>query len=223
MAKQPGHRYSDAASFAADLRRYLRGEPVQARRAASLVALWWKCRRKPVQTGLAAALLFSMACGFAGITWQWRRAEDQRVQAVQALNSATDTIQSLVRLHTTPWEDSDEPVRQIKMILDSLLAPIVDEARAYPELRNSLASASMGSLRLVDHVLPREDALSAHREDADGLREAGTPRYYRPAGSGLLRPVSLRRGKLVAGARAPRRGGGCVTIGRSLSGECTTQ
>ena len=51
--------------------------------------------------------------------------------------------------------------RQTKMILDSLVAPIVDEARAYPELRNSLASASMGSLRLVDHVLPREDALCA--------------------------------------------------------------
>ena len=104
-----------------------------------------------------------MACGFVGITWQWRRAEDQRIEAVQALNSATDTIQSLVRLHTTAWEDSDELGRQAKMILDSLLAPIVDEARAYPELRNSLASASMGSLRLVDHVLPREDALCALR------------------------------------------------------------
>ena len=29
MAKAPGHRYPDAASFAADLRRYLRGEPVR--------------------------------------------------------------------------------------------------------------------------------------------------------------------------------------------------
>ncbi len=31
MAKAPGHRYPDAASFAAELRRYLRGEPVRAR------------------------------------------------------------------------------------------------------------------------------------------------------------------------------------------------
>ena len=51
MAKQPGHRYPDAASFAADLHRYLRGEPVRARRVASLVTLWWKCLRKPAPDG----------------------------------------------------------------------------------------------------------------------------------------------------------------------------
>ncbi len=164
MAKRPGHRYPDAASFAADLRRYLRGEPVRARRVAPLVALWWRCRRKPVLTGLAAALLLSMAAAFAGITWQWRRTEHQRVQALHALISAHDTIQYLVSFHTTARDKSDDHRHQARRALDSLLARLVDQARAYPELRVSLVSATQGTLNLLDHVLPREDALCAHEK-----------------------------------------------------------
>ena len=132
MAKQPGHRYPDAASFAADLRRYLRGEPVQARRVATLVALWWKCRRKPLLTGLAAALLFSIGFRFRGNYLAMEARSYQRVQALYALSSANNTIQSLVRLHTTAGENSDERGRQAKMILDSLLAPIVDRGACLP-------------------------------------------------------------------------------------------
>ena len=161
MAKQPCHRYANAASFEADLRRYLRGEPVRARRVAPLVALGWRCRRKPVLTGLAAALLLSMTSGFVGIAWQWRRAERQHVQALNALESANALIHSLVLLNTTGGANSDEHGRQARAILDSVLAPIADQARAYPELRNSLISVAMASVQLVDHGLPKEDSLSS--------------------------------------------------------------
>ncbi len=164
MAKQPGHRYPDAASFAADLRRYLRGEPVRARRVGALVAFWWKCRRKPLMTGLAASLVFSMASTFAGITWQWRRAEHQRAEAVNALTSAHQTIQFLVEFSTTAGGKAEGDTQQARRILDSLIGQLVDRARAYPEIRLSLISATEGSLNLVDRILPRGDALSAHEK-----------------------------------------------------------
>ena len=77
-----------------------------------------------------------MASSFAGITWEWRRAEAQHLQAVHALNSATDTIQSLVRLHTRAWEDSARATDVTTRASSTRwLAPIVDAAHAYPELR----------------------------------------------------------------------------------------
>src|SRR5262249_37083436 len=61
MAKEPAGRYAGAGAFAADLRRYLEGEPVLARPEGRLARLVRRCRRKPVQSGLVAALVLAWA------------------------------------------------------------------------------------------------------------------------------------------------------------------
>jgi predicted Zn finger-like uncharacterized protein len=48
MAKEPGRRYATAKEFAADLRRWLAGEPVRARPVGRLGRGWRWCRRWPV-------------------------------------------------------------------------------------------------------------------------------------------------------------------------------
>jgi tetratricopeptide (TPR) repeat protein len=75
LEKEPSRRYPDAAALAADLRRFLAGEPVQARTVGPLGRGWRWCRRKPLVAALLAALVVAVASGFAGITAQWRRAE----------------------------------------------------------------------------------------------------------------------------------------------------
>ena len=66
-AKAAGRRYAAAADLAADLRRFLRGEPVQARRAgpAERLRLW--ARRHPYRASglLALGLVTGIACGAA--------------------------------------------------------------------------------------------------------------------------------------------------------------
>jgi WD40 repeat protein/tRNA A-37 threonylcarbamoyl transferase component Bud32 len=60
MAKEPGWRYPTAAELAADLRRYLRGEPVRARPIGPALRLWRWCLRNralAASIGLAAAAL----------------------------------------------------------------------------------------------------------------------------------------------------------------------
>ena len=59
MAKTPARRYATAAQMSADLRRFLSGEPIEARPVGSLERLWSWSRRYP----LAAALFLSLALG----------------------------------------------------------------------------------------------------------------------------------------------------------------
>jgi WD40 repeat protein len=69
MAKAPARRYATAGDLAADLRRYLRGEPIQARPVGRGEKLWRWCRRHPVEAillGLTALLLVVLA----GLGWQ---------------------------------------------------------------------------------------------------------------------------------------------------------
>jgi tRNA A-37 threonylcarbamoyl transferase component Bud32 len=65
LAKLPGQRYSTAAALAADLRRWLAGEPVHARRVGQAERLWLWTRRNPalVVTGALAALAVVAATG----------------------------------------------------------------------------------------------------------------------------------------------------------------
>src|SRR5262249_27634021 len=55
MAKEPGRRYQTAAALAADVRRFLAGQPITARPVGRLERLGRWCRRNPVIAGLTAA------------------------------------------------------------------------------------------------------------------------------------------------------------------------
>ena len=81
LEKDPRHRYHSAAGLAEDLARLLGGEPILARPTGPLGRTWRWCRRKPLIVALTAALILSLLGGFAGVTWQWIRAERQTLVA----------------------------------------------------------------------------------------------------------------------------------------------
>jgi hypothetical protein len=74
MAKEPGRRYQTAGDFAADLRRFVKGEPIQAR-PVSLAerAVKWG-RRRPAAAALIAALIVMLGAA----AWLWYREIQQR-------------------------------------------------------------------------------------------------------------------------------------------------
>ncbi len=84
LAKEPGQRYGTAAELAADLRRWLAGEPVLARPVGPLGRLTRWSRRNPLVAGLLAALVVIFVSGFAVVTWKWREAESAGEQARRA-------------------------------------------------------------------------------------------------------------------------------------------
>jgi eukaryotic-like serine/threonine-protein kinase len=65
MAKEPARRYDTAADFRDDLRRFLRGDSITARRVSRTERAWRWCRRNPVVAGLAAAVVITLATGTA--------------------------------------------------------------------------------------------------------------------------------------------------------------
>ena len=62
MARSPAERYASAGELAADLRRYLLGEPVRARQVGAPERLWrWTCRNPWLAGASALALLLLVA------------------------------------------------------------------------------------------------------------------------------------------------------------------
>ena len=59
LEKDPGRRYATAADLAADLRRFLCGEPIHARPLGVPARTWRWCKRKPAKAALLAMLLLT--------------------------------------------------------------------------------------------------------------------------------------------------------------------
>jgi eukaryotic-like serine/threonine-protein kinase len=95
LQKEPGRRYADTAALAEDLRRFLTGEPIQARPVGRAERLWRWGRRNPLVASLVAALFLVLAAGLAGATSQWLRAEAKASAEAQARQEVTDKAQEL--------------------------------------------------------------------------------------------------------------------------------
>jgi tRNA A-37 threonylcarbamoyl transferase component Bud32/tetratricopeptide (TPR) repeat protein len=68
LEKDPARRFASAAELAADLRRFLAGEPIHARRVSRAERLWRWCRRHPDIAALSAVVLLLLSTVAAGST-----------------------------------------------------------------------------------------------------------------------------------------------------------
>ncbi|HWY86803.1 MAG TPA: protein kinase, partial [Gemmataceae bacterium] len=67
LEKDPTRRYAGCRALADDLRRFLDGEPIQARRVHTLERAWRWARRRPAVAGLLLGLLLVALTGLGGI------------------------------------------------------------------------------------------------------------------------------------------------------------
>jgi serine/threonine-protein kinase len=88
LEKQPARRYTSAQALAEDLRRFISGEPVQARPLGTPSKIWRWCRRKPALAASLVLLTLALALGISGVLWQWHSARQKAFVARQNLYAA---------------------------------------------------------------------------------------------------------------------------------------
>jgi WD40 repeat protein/serine/threonine protein kinase len=69
MAREPGQRYATAGALAEDLKRFIDGRPILARRISSAERAWRWCRRNPMVAGLGVAIALALVVGTAVATY----------------------------------------------------------------------------------------------------------------------------------------------------------
>jgi len=80
LQKEPGKRYAGAAALAADLGRFLAGEPIQARSVGRVERLGSWCKRNPrvaVLSGTVAGLVVVWAVTSSVLAWQLKQQKDE--------------------------------------------------------------------------------------------------------------------------------------------------
>ncbi len=103
LEKQPNRRYASARELADDLERFLRREPVKARRISRPERAWRWGRRHPWPTALAASIVLALLA-FTAVTAQHnlalrnqiQRADRQTELARARYREARDTLRSIV-------------------------------------------------------------------------------------------------------------------------------
>lgn len=109
LEKETKNRYSTAADLADDLKRFLHGQPVSARRVTKLNRAWRWCKRNPVVAGLSAGLIAVLLVGLASTTTLWQEAV---VAAGQARNALEDAKESRAAQRLNLFNAHMEMVRQ---------------------------------------------------------------------------------------------------------------
>jgi WD40 repeat protein/serine/threonine protein kinase len=92
LRKEPAKRYTMALELAEDLRRFLGGEPIQARPVGKLERFWRWCQRNPQVAALAAAVAVALVAGTAVAWYLALRAEDRAQEAVRQTQRAEEAL-----------------------------------------------------------------------------------------------------------------------------------
>ena len=86
-AREPGHRYGSAQAMAEDLRRFLSGMPIHARRHSWAGYALRICRRRPLATAMTATLAVLLLVLLVGSLIVNVRLDDQNRQIVDTQNA----------------------------------------------------------------------------------------------------------------------------------------
>ncbi len=199
MAKEPARRYMSASELEADLRRFLRNEPVHARPVRQWDRLLREARRRPLFAATLATLALVLFTAFIVITWQWRRQEglrslaearlaDFQEQHRKMLKSLVSSQQLIGTLAAPEWGlfgtySNAEWARPLFWLDNShekpakneqLLKPhreFLEQLRAEPELREQLLRALVQEAVFLTEAGEHESAADSWKRALDVCEE----------------------------------------------------
>lgn len=157
LSKEPARRYSSAAALARDLRRFIAGEPIEARPVGRIERLARWSRRHPTETALLVAVfaLVAVAC-YAGAR-EWASIVEQNARAAR-------------------WED------RLSTIIELQRAGRFDEVRAIlGRVPEAVSTQMRASIERAHADLDLVERLDAIRHGRDRFKIGGGLDYEQPA------------------------------------------
>ncbi len=151
LEKEQHRRYDSAYELAADLERFLAGEPIQARRASTLYRVGRLIRRnRGVAALLAGALVVTGAVG--GVALHDRAVREQQANLAQRFGDEVRYIEELVRhAHISPLHDISGERQRAREYVNRLQAEVAAEG----EIGHGPGQAALGAAYLAVGDLPR--------------------------------------------------------------------
>jgi hypothetical protein len=170
LEKDRTRRYETASTFAADVRRFLAEEPIEARPPSTVYKLKKFVRRNRVAVLTAGAMAAALLAGTALATWQAVRATRAEARARLEEASATaerDRAEDAERLANARLEEvtkakqqADEEASIVKALNDFTIERIIGEVRA----------ASEGVTKIVGEIVDGKTAKSKRAEFVASFR-----------------------------------------------------
>ncbi len=177
MSKEPERRYATAGELAADLRRFLRDEPIQARPVSTFERSWRWAKRNPVvaaASGMAALLALVLVMVLWIRSGEIKRQEEE-FQASRPM-VAMDTVPTGARVVFVLLDDLMRPVEEEgELVRHEERSPVT--TRLLPGQYLVVAVADDGSFHEVYRQVPEPDSdegIGGHNHDSWELRTDGT-------------------------------------------------
>ena len=175
LEKDPARRYADAAEFAADVRRYLRDEPIIARPATTLYQLVKFTRRNRALVGGIVATLVVLAAGLVATSIGWMRAVEATRLAEERrgiAERATDLAEKRRTEAIAAQGRADNRFSQLRKLAHTFIYDFHDMVADLP---GSLEARK----KLVTSALEYLDGLAKEASDDVGLQNELSEGYLR--------------------------------------------
>jgi eukaryotic-like serine/threonine-protein kinase len=153
LKKKPSDRYETAAAFAADLKRYLSGEAVDAQPDSN----WYRLRkligRNKLAVGSAAAVMVALIAGTGAATWQAQQARKQAAKSAAVQTFLLDIFKANSDRQKDPEKARNTTARELIDIgADKVTKALVDAPEARIEVLNTIADMYQGFAQ-TDRIL----------------------------------------------------------------------
>ena len=173
LEKDRTRRYETANGFAADVQRYLAGEPVTAAPPSTMYRFQKFVRRNKGKVIASGLVLLALLAGMAGTSWQWYRAEHslaaEAIQRTKAEDNERAAEAARAEAVTQQTKAQQQEAEAIKQAAEAKVQEA--EAKKQAEIAEAVAKFQTDMLAAVDpNQLPKDPVTKEPMKDAVTVR-----------------------------------------------------
>ncbi|MEL7498068.1 MAG: serine/threonine-protein kinase [Planctomycetota bacterium] len=131
IASEPDKRYRDAEAMADDLHRFVRGEPILARRVSVFERGYKWCARRPLIAALMMGMLLCFVAGIAGVAYHIKTTQSAFSDLKKQSKATSDALASLKVQSNETEKALAESKKQSELSLRTLNYVIDDFAKVF--------------------------------------------------------------------------------------------